>query len=79
MRIPVTVGFCKPVIRSIQMTKDSICEGDCVHFSATVDNYPQDILLVAGRGKSGYLQRTCSWYGMLWNGGCVSGGIDGEE
>lgn len=37
----VRVKFCEPKITSLQPYRDSVCEGDCVEFIATVANYPQ--------------------------------------
>ncbi len=37
----INVDFCKPLIEDVAALKDSICEGDCISFEATVANYPQ--------------------------------------
>lgn len=40
-RDTVEVRFCSPEIQSVDLRSDTICAGDCVSFSAVVDNYPQ--------------------------------------
>jgi|GEM_PF-1535177 len=37
----INVSFCKPEIEDIVTVTDTICEGDCISFSAVVANYPQ--------------------------------------
>jgi len=35
------VHFCLPDIQTIALSKDTICESDCIEYHATVGNYPQ--------------------------------------
>src|SRR5690606_16654587 len=37
----MNVSFCTPVIDNVTLTDDTICEGECVVFQASVQNYPQ--------------------------------------
>ncbi len=37
----MSMTFCPPVIDEIRLPADTICEGDCVAFSAGIQNYPQ--------------------------------------
>lgn len=35
------VTFCTPEVEAVVLSKDTLCEGDCISFSPVVHNYPQ--------------------------------------